>query len=131
MAIRIATIVAVGRHSDAVAIEDVRFGCEMADRSVRLIIDGASDYMAENENQASAQKVLRIIRERVGRISHRDLMRAMQHSVRGRDFRDLINGLCEAEQIKRQQLVPVSDRPHFSTQYSNSSIFNSIQKLLR
>lgn len=109
MALRIATIVAIGRlEENQVRISDLECGIGLAMRSAEMMTEGAADYMAENENQANAQKVLRIIKARGGRIKHRDLLVAMQYSVKSRDLREIIGMLCEAGQIERQEVRSVS-----------------------
>lgn len=114
MALRIATIVAIGRlDDDQVRLSDLEYGIGLAMRSAEMMTEGAADYMAENENQANAQKVLRIIKARGGRIKHRDLLRSMQNAMKGRDFRDLIAAMCEAEQIQRQEVKPPSGPPTY------------------
>lgn len=105
MALRIATIVAIGRlDDDQVRLSDLEYGIGLAMRSSQMMAEGAADYMADNENQANAQKVLRIIKARGGRVKHRDLLRAMQNAMKGRDLRELIAAMCEAEHIERQEV---------------------------
>jgi hypothetical protein len=67
MALRIATIVAIGRLEDEqVRLADLEFGIGLAMTSSRIMAEGAADYMSENENQSNAQKVMRIIKSRAG-----------------------------------------------------------------
>ncbi|WP_309086417.1 bifunctional DNA primase/polymerase [Chelativorans sp.] len=102
MALRIATIVAIGRlDDDQVRKSDLDFGIDLALRSAKMMADGAADYMAENENQANAQKVLRIIKARGGRVKHKDLLYALRHGVKARELRDLISMMCESGQLER------------------------------
>lgn len=107
MSLRIATIVAIGRLDDEqVRRADMEFGIEVAHQSSRFMASGAADYMADNENQANAQRIMRAIKGRKGRASQRDLMRSLQNSIRPRDLRELLQALCEAGQLERQEVKP-------------------------
>jgi transcription initiation factor IIE alpha subunit len=61
--------------------------------------------MAENDHQAAARKVVRIVRGR-GEMLHGDLVRAMQHTMRARDLKDLIGALVEAGEIASREARP-------------------------
>lgn len=105
MALRIATIVAIGRLEDnQLRRADMEFGITVAMASAQIMVSGAADYMAENENQANAQRILRAIKARGGRIRYRDLMRALQNAIKPRDLRDLLAAMCEAGQLERQEI---------------------------
>ncbi|WP_420992273.1 bifunctional DNA primase/polymerase [Brucella sp. SA075A] len=107
MALRIATIVAIGRLDDEqVRRADMEFGIEVAHQSARFMASGAADYMADNENQANAQRIMRAIKARNGRASQRDLVRSLQNSIRPRDLRELLASMCEAGQLERQEVKP-------------------------
>jgi hypothetical protein len=107
MALRIATIVAIGRmNDDQVRKSDIEFGIDIAYRSAKLMAAGAGDYMADNENQANAQKVIRCLKARGGRLVYRDLLQSLKNSIRARDLRDLLGSMCEAGQLERQEVKP-------------------------
>ena len=108
MALRIATIVAVGRlDDDQVRIADLEYGIALAKSSAEMMAQGAADYMADNENQANAQKVMRIVKARGGWMKKRDIVRAMQHTMKSRDLNDLIISLCETGQLEIKE-TPVN-----------------------
>lgn len=72
MAVRIATIVAVGRlEDDQVQISDLEFGIQLARRSAKMMAQGAELYMADDENQANEQRIIRLVKKHGGRIKHR------------------------------------------------------------
>lgn len=105
MAIRIATIVAIGRGSRTVDADDVEYGMTMAHRSAETMIAGAADFMAENEQEANWQKVVRMIRERGGRLEYRAIYRSMKH-MRSREMKELLmhmvdSGVIDVEEVKR------------------------------
>jgi len=115
MALRIATIVAIGRlEDDQVRLADLEFGITLATRSAETMAAGAADYMADTENQANAQKVMRIVKQRNGRIKHRDLLIAMQHSMKARDLKETIAALIEAGQLEREDVTPATGGPSAS-----------------
>ena len=112
MALRIATIVAVGRlDDDQVRRADIEFGIAVARQSARFMALGAADYMADNDNQANAQRILRAIKARGGRCSYRDLLRSLQSSIRARDMRELLAAMCEAGKLERQEVKPQKGPP--------------------
>ena len=109
MAVRIATIVAIGRLDDEqVRIADLEFGVSLSRASADMMATGAADYMADNENQANAQRIIRILRNRGGRLSWRDLCRALQNAIRPRDLKDVLALLCDSGQIEKQEVKPTS-----------------------
>ena len=109
MAVRIATIVAIGRcEDDQVRMADLEYGIEAAMASARMMSEGAADYMADNENQANAQKVMRILKAKGGRARYRDVVVAMKHSVKARDLRDMLQSMVDAGQLERQEVKPQS-----------------------
>jgi hypothetical protein len=114
MALRIATIVAIGRmDDDQVRLSDLEYGIALARQSARFMSAGAGDYMSDNENQANAQKIVRCIRARGGRASYRELLRSLQNSIRVRDLKDLLVALCDAGTLERQELPNKSGPPTF------------------
>ncbi|MBB4004463.1 bifunctional DNA primase/polymerase [Aurantimonas endophytica] len=115
MALRIATIVAVGRGPfsamNVVTADDMEFGKVVAMSSAETMITGAADYMADSDNQASAQRVRRIIKDRGGRVQHKVVLKAMQHSMKARDLRDLLGAMVDAEELELQKVKPASGGP--------------------
>jgi len=101
MAVRIATIVAVGRQSGVVEIDDLAFGRDLALWSASALFSGASENAADTDNQSEANRIFRIIRSHGGRITRSKLLRAMAHRVKLRDFNQLLDGMVEAETILR------------------------------
>lgn len=106
--IRIATIVAAGRMADSVSVQDVEFGILMARTSIKAVMEGTEDYMAENDNAANAQKIRRILKSHKGTIKHRDLVYAMRHSMRARELRDLIALMCDSGELERFEIATKS-----------------------
>lgn len=96
MAVRIATIIAAGRNSMAVEVDDMRRGQDIALAAADWVVAGAREHMAENENQANANLVERIIRSAGGRLAHGALSRALRSRIKPRELRDLIGGLVDA-----------------------------------
>lgn len=98
MAVRIATIVAIGRGNDSVRRDDIAFGIDIVRSSMAHMIAGAEEYMTENEHEANVKRVLRIIRIS-GRITHSDLLRQVR-SIRSRDLKDIISSLIAEGSIQ-------------------------------
>lgn len=108
MAQRLAVIRAIGINPAAPSVspDDIEWGRQIALWSAERMMADAADYMAENQNQKDAMQVLRMIKER-GPLKHRELVRAMQHRMRGRDLLDTLKGLEEAGQV----VVTEGERP--------------------
>lgn len=109
MAVRLATIRAIGVRPDAprVNVDDIQWGCDLALWSGDRMIAETSDYMADTQNQADAQRVVRVLKER-GRIKHGDLVRAMQHRMKASDLKAILGSLAEAGQIRVELERPPS-----------------------
>lgn len=106
MSVRIATIIAAGCGRDSVRVEDIKFGINLASQSAEMMIAGASDYMAENEHHANAQRIVRTIRERDGRLVYRDIARVMKN-MKARDLKEILASLCETEMLQREEVQRV------------------------
>jgi hypothetical protein len=107
MALRIATIVAIGRmEDDRLRKSDLEFGIIVAKLSSEIMAEGAAEYMSENENQANAQKIVRLIKQRGGKMSRRELLRSLQNTIKSRDLKDLLQTMCDGGQIEEFTLPP-------------------------
>ena len=58
------------------------------------------------DTQAAANAVRRAIQERGGRITRRDLLRALQHRYKRRELDDIISGLAEADHLQIEKVIP-------------------------
>jgi len=104
MALRIATIISIGCGRDNVRIEDLEYGIRLARASGKTLEEGAADYMAENENQANAQKIIRILKEHKGRMNHRHLLHRLGNSIRTPDLKYLLQNMIEAGRLEKQEV---------------------------
>ncbi|GGE18300.1 hypothetical protein GCM10011390_41840 [Aureimonas endophytica] len=113
MAVRIATVVAIGRvgGQESVSLRDIEFGIAMAETSSAMMLLGAQDYLSNSEHQSQAQKIRRIIKSRGGRIQRKALLVAMQHSLRARDLNDLLKAMEEADEIVSEDVAPAAGGP--------------------
>jgi len=102
MALRLATVIAIGRGHDHIRIEDLEYGIKLAKQSGEYLEEGATDYMAENENQANAQKIIRILKAHRGRVKYRDLVRSLQNSIRSRDLKELLHSMHETGPLEKR-----------------------------
>jgi hypothetical protein len=98
---RLAAIRAIGMDGAraAISLDDMDWGVALAERSATDTASMARDYMSENQYQADAQRVLRIIRGARSGITHSMLLRALQHALRARDLADILQGLEDAGRI--------------------------------
>jgi hypothetical protein len=116
MSLRIATIIAAGRFSETVDGRDMMIGRDLASSSAELMIAGARDYMAESENQAMANRIVRTLRDHGGRMTRSALLLALRHVMGARDLNSLIDQMVEAERIKmaKGQTSKAGGRPTIS-----------------
>jgi hypothetical protein len=113
MAVRLATIVAVGRGGTRPAIEadDITWGAELALWSSSALAKAAKGYIAENQTQSFSNRILRLVARKGGRMSHRELQRALKGAVKPRDLMDMIKNLIEAGEISTTKTIPPTGGP--------------------
>lgn len=94
---RLATIRAIGIRADAprITVADIEWGRDVALWSAERMMAETSDHIAETQNQADAQRIIRILRNK-GRTRHRDLLRCLQHRMKSRDLKDVIDQLRDS-----------------------------------
>jgi hypothetical protein len=107
-ALRLATIVAVGRDVDNPLIDaqTMTWAREFSVWSSDRLADGAGLYIADSDTQAAANAVRRAIQEDGGRVKRRDLLRKLQHRYKSRELEDVIKSLAESEHIRIEKVVP-------------------------
>lgn len=113
IALRLAAIRAIGVRYDAprITVADMEWGRDLALWSAERMIAETSDYMADTQNQAEAQRIVRLLRDS-GEMQHGALVHAMRHRVKARELKELIDGLAEAGQvIKRKGDPPATGGP--------------------
>jgi hypothetical protein len=122
MAVRLATIHAVSRDGlrAAVTHDDFAWGRELAMWSADTMAREASLRLADNETQARAKRVHRIIYEAGGTIKHRDLHRKLGQSIPLRDLRDIITSLKESGEIGERVSRPPKGGTPTSTYHIQS-----------
>ena len=109
MGVRLATIVAIGRdHArPVITLQDLDWAHAVALWSADRMRQDADEYMAENQTQADAGRVLRIIR-RKGRVSHSELLRNLSSRIRSRDLKDILADLTDSERIVVEKVKGVT-----------------------
>ncbi len=109
MAVRLATICAIGRHATrpagvsppSVSLEDITWGCELAMWSGQSMVEDAEAYMVETEHQGQANEVLRHIRAAPkGRITRTALYGKLKQKYPANKLTLILDGLTDAELIE-------------------------------
>jgi len=102
-AIRIATIIAVGRGAAAVSRRDIEFGIDLAERSFDAVVGGVKRYMFERyEFPQLVEAVFNKISADPKGIKIRDLKRAFRNNQAwGNELDRAIKYLVEEERIER------------------------------
>ncbi len=114
MAVRLATIRATGIRpvAPAVTAADMQWGREVALWSANAMMVGADSHMAETEAQADANRILRIVRESGGRLIYRDLLRRLNHRMKGRDLQDVLKNLEDSGALQIEvEALPTGGHP--------------------
>jgi len=118
MAQRLATIRAIGLNEfePTICVEDMEWARDVALWSAKRMQLETADYMAETQNQADTQRVMRIINEASETrgcegIMHSALVRAMQHRIKARDLKDILADLLDSGRITAQQTQAANGAP--------------------
>lgn len=106
IAIRLATIVAIGEGKRLVDQQTMAWAVAMARWSSDTLAKGAGLYIADSDNQAMTNAIRRVLEDRKGRVKRRDLVRALQHRYKARELDDGLKALIEAEQIIVEKAIP-------------------------
>lgn len=99
MALRVATIVAAGRFSSVVTVEDFAIGRALALESAETMIDGARRHIAETEHQSNMKMVVNIIKD-AGTITRKALYRKIDGKLDKRALDSVIALATAGEQIE-------------------------------
>jgi hypothetical protein len=108
---RIGAIIAVGRGSEVLTAEDMLLGRGIALWSAETMARGAAEHISDSESQATAINVLRVLAERGGRVSHRDLTRALKHRYGVRELKEALVSLSDAGQVHVGKDAPARGGP--------------------
>lgn len=109
MAVRLATIRAIGRSVDTRRVDralqinedDITWACELAQWSGERMLADSAAYMSESEFQARTLEVLRIIRSAPRQtIKHTDLSRKVKARYKARELREVIEALQDSDMIE-------------------------------
>lgn len=107
IAIRLATIVTIGKPSREIDTVTMSWASDFAWESSVRMATAAGLYISDTENQAIAKTILRIAIEAGGSIKRRDLLRKLDHKYRARDLEDVLRSLLETEQLVAIDVKPV------------------------
>ena len=109
MAVRLATILAIGRGRPVIDAQDMRWGADLALWSGERMIADTNAYMVESEHQGRLKEVLRHIQAAKRKtISRTDLNRKVKHKFTGRQLAEILSDLADSETITIER-VPGSE----------------------
>lgn len=109
MAIRLASIRALGCGRMEVEKDDMQWGRELAMWSARNMENAAAGYMAENENQKTYNRVLRMIEDAPGKTLHRRaLLQKLRGAVKARDLEEMLKSAIESGEIEENKKIPLT-----------------------
>lgn len=110
MAVRLATIRAIGIDQDAPVVQaaDMAWARDLALWSAERMIAESSQFMSENDKQAEHQMVLRLIEqggvEGGGKISQGELSRKIRGRLDTNRVKSILAGLVESEQVLEEKM---------------------------
>lgn len=108
IAIRLATIHAVGCGRMEVEKEDMEWGSALAMWSAKNMARVTEGYMAENESQKMYNRVLRMIEATPDRSLHRRvLLQKLRGAVKQRDLEELLKGAIDSGVIEEIKKIPL------------------------
>jgi len=112
-AIRIATIIAVGRGARAVGKRDIEFAIDLCNRSFEAVVGGVERYMFERfEFPRMCEAVFAKIIANGSKMSDRDLKRAFRNNQAwGNELRRACDYLMEEGRIEWLDNIGTSNRP--------------------
>jgi len=103
MAVRLATIRAIGRAGDAaeINVDDIQWAVELADICGRLLAHEAHDKMVKDEigHTKSYDKIYQLIKSK-REISHSDVLRFLARTMKKAAIADHIDGMIESGKVK-------------------------------
>ena len=100
MALRIASIIAVGRGSTSVNVADLIWGTELASQSARAFMGAFRSHVTGSEHSARVEFVERVMkRERT--ISRQRLMKLASKRMDARQLNSVIDQMIEAGQVEK------------------------------
>jgi histone H3/H4 len=106
-AIRIATILAIGRHSMTVNAADMAWARAFTMWATQRMAEGAGLYIADSDNQAMANDVKRALKGN-GKVSRSVLIRALGHKYKAKELDGVLNLMIEAEEVTVERGAPTS-----------------------
>lgn len=109
MAVRIATILAIGRKPGTrnltLLAEDMDWAARLAWWSAETMIVGVREHASENEHQAN-YKLVRNVIEKAGMVRRMDLLRKIQGRIDARSLDGIMKSLLEAGEIEADLIKP-------------------------
>jgi hypothetical protein len=102
---RLATIMAAGRAGGRCDIQqdDIEWAIAVTRWSFAYVLEASADYIADTDAQARAQEIVRALKARKGKATHRELMRALAHKHSTRDVKDTLQALTESGRVEVQE----------------------------
>lgn len=112
-AVRLATILAVGRdpRDPVVTLADFTWAKGFVMWCSKNLHRAGSEHIADTDHQSATNAVRRAIREAGGVMTHRDLLRKLNHKIKNRDLHDIIKALGEADQVGVERKTPEKGGP--------------------
>lgn len=101
MAVRIATILAIGVNPicPVVDLDTFHWARDFTLWCCRNLHRAGSEHIADTDHQSAANLVRRAIREAGGSMTHRNLLRKLNHRLKNRDLHDVMKALIEADHV--------------------------------
>lgn len=102
---RLALILAAGRTAGRceIQLEDIDWAITVTRWSFAYVLEASGDYIADTDAQARAQEIVRALKARRGRATHRELMMSLKHKHSTRDVKDTLQALIESGRVEAEE----------------------------
>lgn len=100
IALRLATIRALGNYSAQIELTDMIWARDVASASALQMKEAADEHMAENDRVGLRNRILRFLRSQKDKANRRDIQRFIRSSVDSRTLADVLSQMVEAGDIK-------------------------------
>lgn len=118
IALRLATIRALGNYSAVIETADMEWARDVASGSALRMKEAAADHMAENERESTANQIFRRIKMSSKPVSRREILRMINSRIKSPELADILDQLVGSGRIVALPAPkPVIGRPPASPLY--------------
>jgi len=111
IAIRLASVRALGQGMAAIGADDIAWGRDLATSSALSMQMAADLHMAENERAGLRNRILRYIKKKENPVTVREIQQFVRSAVDSRTLKDILDQMVEAGSLKMTRPKPEINKP--------------------